>query len=134
MYYCSIILKKRKNFECQLKKHNISSMDFIKYIEYEEALLNYIYTQKCDLGLDTSSRLNCETEIIERIRRLFQTCIQTFPNEISICMWYYIFSKKCNSRQLAENSIQHLIHVYIIQLSHLFSYNFYNFSYIQIIL
>lgn len=50
-----------------------------------------------------------EHKIIKRVKSLYETAVQRFPEDVTLCMAFFNFSRQANYLVAAENAIQTLL-------------------------
>ncbi|GBL90159.1 U3 small nucleolar RNA-associated protein 6 [Araneus ventricosus] len=87
------VIKKRSNLEYKLRRNQKRKEDFLKYIEYEIALLSLIEKRRERL-LCEAKKTEIDTSIAKRINRLFKAVISRYPEDEKLWLDQIKFCKR----------------------------------------
>ncbi|XP_044744333.1 U3 small nucleolar RNA-associated protein 6 homolog [Coccinella septempunctata] len=105
------IVVARRHMESKINNVSKNIDDYRSYITHENLILNKI--RKCRDKKKTSEKKNSvENSIIRRIRRLYETALQRFPNEYSLHEGFYKFCKENNYTPSASQAVDNMIKMF----------------------
>ncbi|OHT10502.1 hypothetical protein TRFO_20169 [Tritrichomonas foetus] len=101
------IVRKRRSFEYSLQSKSATLDSYLKYIQYESAVMELTEQRKIEKGIDSNERLLSDTDWPRHINSIFRLATQKFSGDLKVWNLYFDFclnthSFKNLSRAFAE--------------------------------
>lgn len=96
------IVKRRRSFEYALRSKNVQLDQYLKYIEYETAVMSLTDERKVNKGIDSNERLLSDADWPKHIHSIFSRATHQFRNNISIWNMYIDFCQRTHSMKALQ--------------------------------
>lgn len=107
----SAIVRKRKQFEYKVHRHSKSKEDYLKYIEYESALLALLRKRRESEGYAFRKK-EIDHAILNRIHSLFRAAIKRFQGDVSLWLTYIEFCKEKRNPAMVSRTFSDLLAIH----------------------
>jgi len=105
------IVKKRKQFEYKVHRHSKSKEDYLKYIEYESAVLALLRKRRENEGYAFRKK-EIDHAILNRIHSLFRAAIKRFQGDVSLWLTYIEFCKEKRNPAMVSRTFSDLLAIH----------------------
>lgn len=103
------IVKRRRSFEYSLRSKSVQLDTYLKYIEYETAVMSLTDGRKVNKGIDSNERLLSDADWPKHIHSIFSRATHQFRNNIEIWNMYIDFCQRTHSMKALQRAFSECV-------------------------
>ena len=107
-----IIIKKRRNFESNLISRSADVSAYLKYINYEAAVIALTDERKIKHGIESNDRLLSDAAWPKHIHTIFRRACHRFPGDMSIWNLYFKYCQETRSTKMLSSAFSDCIKIH----------------------